>query len=140
MDQETFFTSRKDKADKHISTGFKLSEFSCRCFNDECDCVSIKKTLIQALETFRTFLANRFNRKIVMTVLSGNRCKKHNKEVGGTNGSRHMHFDACDLGLNVPITEEVIDEAKRLFDGVGWYPKKKFLHLDMRGIKTTWVL
>lgn len=68
---------------------FKKSEFACK---DGCGFDSIDLRVVKVLEDIR----NHFRDKPVI-VTSGCRCAKHNKEVGGVQGSRHVAGKAVDF-------------------------------------------
>ena len=68
---------------------FKKSEFACK---DGCGFDSIDLRVVKVLEDIR----HHFGDKPVI-VTSGCRCAKHNKEVGGVQGSRHVAGKAVDF-------------------------------------------
>lgn len=74
---------------------FKKSEFACK---DGCGFDNINLKLVKILDQMR----EHYGRPIIIT--SGCRCRKHNLEVGGVQGSRHELGKAADLyvqGVNV---------------------------------------
>lgn len=102
---------------------FKLSEFACPC----CGRVSVAKGLVTALEFFRRSWA------APILVNSGYRCVKHNQEVGGATGSRHLIGCAADVR---PVDIELIGPFQNLAGALfgrlsGWelkmYPR--FIHI-----------
>jgi uncharacterized protein YcbK (DUF882 family) len=66
-------------------------------------------------------------------VLSGYRCPKHNKAVGGVSSSYHTKGQACDLaiptGLSLDTFADLAHNAG--FKRVGRYYKQHFLHVDV---------
>lgn len=77
---------------KHFSKG----EFTCKC---GCGLNNIDLRLVKILEDY---FRNYYNAETIVT--SGCRCAKHNAEVGGVQGSRHVLGKAADFyvkGVNV---------------------------------------
>lgn len=71
------------------------------------------------------------------------RCPEHNAEEGGVTNSTHTQGLAADIwvGKAGDFSDEAIAEYERfyklikdshLFDGVGYYPRKLFCHVDVR--------
>jgi len=70
------------------------------------------------------------------------RDEAYNRSVGGAPNSQHLVW-ATDVVPNDP-TPERVDELAILadqfnFHGIGVYPEKGFVHLDMRGEKARWI-
>jgi uncharacterized protein YcbK (DUF882 family) len=66
---------------------FKISEFDCpHCGKNEMD-----QNFINRLDKAREYAATPF------IISSGYRCKKHNKEVGGSESSSHLKGLAADI-------------------------------------------
>lgn len=81
-------------------------------------------------------LREMLGRPIYLT--SGHRCKKHNVEVGGVKQSYHMQL-AFDCWCTVQEMDKFISAAETIgFRGIGRYPKRAFVHLDLRPQKTRW--
>lgn len=76
-------------------TNFKLEEFRCKC-TKSCDGypVLLDKDLLINLENLRVHYKNPIN------ITSGIRCKKHNKEVGGSATSGHLKGKASDIYIS----------------------------------------
>ena len=74
-----------------------------------------------------------FGKKVVMN--SGFRTPWHNYSVGGAGGSYHMRCQAADFFIPGVPKEKLIAYAKRsgIVGGLGCYPGKKFIHIDVRG-------
>lgn len=68
---------------------FQKSEFACKC---GCGFDSIDYKLVSILESIRSHFGDR---PVIIT--SGCRCAKHNAEVGGVQGSRHVLGKASDF-------------------------------------------
>lgn len=77
---------------------FEIQEFACKC---GCGFDDINYRLVQILENIRCYFG--YN-PIIIT--SGCRCNKHNKEVGGVQGSRHVIGKAADFYVqNVHVND-----------------------------------
>lgn len=70
---------------------FKYGEFTCHC---GCGYNTIDIRLVKILDDIR----KHYGRAAIIT--SGVRCEKHNKEVGGVNGSWHTKRKAADFYIN----------------------------------------
>lgn len=73
-----------------------------------------------------------FGRKVIMN--SGYRTPWHNYDVGGARDSYHMKCMAADFFIPGVRKSELIAYAKRvdLIGGLGCYPGRKFIHIDVR--------
>lgn len=79
---------------------FKKSEMTCKC---GCGLNNTDLRLMQVLENIRSHFGNR---PIIIT--SGCRCYRHNKEVGGVEGSRHVLGKAVDFYIsNVRVEDNL---------------------------------
>jgi len=77
-----------------------------------------------------------------LTVTSGCRCTRHNRAVGGEPYSMHTYGKAADLQSSNLTLTELCSLAMQVpqFDGggIGVYPKRNFLHVDVRGHRSRW--
>ena len=77
----------------------------------------------------------------LLTLTSTWRPEEYNKSVGGAPNSQHLVW-ATDVVPSNPTPERVKALAKIAeefnFDGIGVYPDKGFVHLDMRGYEARW--
>ena len=104
-----------------LSFHFSRSEFACPC----CGELVIDMELIDQLERLR-FLVGK-----PIIILSGYRCPKHNREVGGAPTSQHLYGRAADIRVEGMSSLELFLEALRCeFGGIGLYPN--FVHVDVR--------
>jgi uncharacterized protein YcbK (DUF882 family) len=108
-----------------LSEHFDRSEFACHHCG-RLDFVSCE--LVAGLEELRSIVG----RPIV--IVSGYRCRVHNRAVGGAARSQHVLGRAADLQPRIATPEQ----AKRAgFKGIGtrgpWV-----VHVDVRGAPATW--
>lgn len=109
---------------------FNSSEFDCKCSYSSCT-----KTLIDLEHLVK--LINLREELGPIKITSAFRCKKHNKDVGGSPTSQHCKGTATDIVTKSHTPTEIADEAEyHNFDGIGRY--KTFTHLDSRGSKARW--
>ena len=111
-----------------ISPHFNLSEFACPC----CNRVMLHPKLLVKLIELRKIL----ERPIHIT--SGYRCTKYNNQIGGILNSYHCIGLAADIKVKDINLIELLGYAEDVdFNGIGFYEKKNFLHLDVRPTKRT---
>ena len=111
-----------------ISPYFNLSEFACPC----CKRVMLHPKLLVKLIELRKIL----ERPIHIT--SGYRCTKYNNQIGGILNSYHCIGLAADIKVKDINLIELLGYAEDVdFNGIGFYEKKNFLHLDVRPTKRT---
>ncbi|MCZ7404492.1 MAG: D-Ala-D-Ala carboxypeptidase family metallohydrolase [Candidatus Methanoperedens sp.] len=70
-----------------LTNNFSRNEFACKC----CGKDDINKDFVDLLQSLRNTLSRS------MKIVSGVRCEKHNKEVGGVPGSAHTKGLASDI-------------------------------------------
>ena len=113
-----------------IAPHFNLSEFACPC----CQKVMLHPLLLSKLIALRTVLER------PVSITSGYRCSNYNRKVGGVGNSYHCIGLAADIKVkdfNLITLLEICENID--FNGIGFYEKKNFLHLDVRPtIKTRW--
>ena len=109
-----------------IARFFKLDEFAC----PYCKKVMLHPKLLSKLVELRKIL----ERPVMVT--SGYRCPKYNQEVGGVISSYHCIGLAADVAVKDIALITLLEVCENLdFDGIGFYEKKGFLHLDVRPTK-----
>ena len=112
----------------NIATHFNLSEFACPC----CNLVMLHPKLLAKLIELRNIL----ERQVYIT--SGYRCPKNNQKVGGVVNSYHRIGLAADIQAKDISLIDLLGYAEKIdFNGIGFYEKKNFLHLDVRPTKRT---
>lgn len=123
----------------YLSKNFKEEEFICKCGKCKEVPVHMKESLIylcQQLEKIRFFTGP-------IIINSGVRCQAHNKKVGGVKNSQHILGNAADIRateidvLKLYAIIDMLREEKQIRIGyIQLYKKEKFIHIDIRGIKT----
>jgi len=113
-----------------LSAHFDRAEFQCKC---GCKLDTVDVALLEELEAVRGF----FNSPV--TITSGMRCLKHNKDVGGMPGSYHLIGKAADIRVLGHTPKEIADyvEDRHAYRfGVGRY--QSFTHIDCRDTVARW--
>ena len=116
--------------DIKIAEYFSLREFECPC----CRRVMLPPDLLARLNHLRRVI----NRPIYIN--SGYRCPEENHKVGGVPGSYHLLGMAVDIHVKDFLLFDLLLFAQEIgFNGIGYYEKRNFLHLDIRsGEKRVW--
>jgi len=127
--------------DKQLTEHFKLSEFACPC----CEAVLEPEAqrLAEALEITRGLASEMRGRDCPIRISSGYRCAEHNTAVGGSPTSQHLLGLAADLIF--PPDVSMLDAVLAVYKtpqfaagGIGVYPYKRFVHVDLRGTVARW--
>lgn len=107
-----------------LSEHFSRSEFECR----HCGAVRVSCVLLDRLERLRSIV------KRPIRVVSGHRCARWNRSVGGAARSRHVIGDAADIEPRIATLTQA--EAAG-FTGIGtrgpWA-----VHVDTRPERARW--
>lgn len=115
-----------------LTLNFSRREFACPC----CGQAKIRLALVDALQELRHISGSR------ILVLSGYRCGHHNREVGGVDHSRHLTGQAADIVIAEMTVLEMASIAPRVKKfregGMGIYPSRGFIHVDVRGWRARW--
>ncbi len=105
-----------------ISPHFTLSEFQCPC----CLRVRLQPELLLRLEALRGIWGP-------LRITSGYRCTRHNRDVGGVPGSRHLIGAAADIAVTPVEQGRFARLAKKQgFEQVIPYGARGFVHLAIR--------
>ena len=101
--------SKKEEYNKRLSweniKHFKKEEFTCKC---GCNLNNINLELVKILDEIR----EHFGKPAIIT--SGCRCSKHNAEVGGVEGSRHVIGKASDFYIQGIHVNDLLSYCKTL--------------------------
>lgn len=114
-----------------ISPHFTSGEAKCKC---GCGQKIINPYLIGIIENIRGHFSK------PMMIYSWNRCKARNKAVGGSPKSQHLLGHAVDFSIPGISLKEVYDYCDKVLkvNGLGYYSKKGFIHIDCRENKARW--
>jgi uncharacterized protein YcbK (DUF882 family) len=117
-----------------LSDHFNSNEFACHC---GCGDSAVSDKLVNVLEIIRTAVGR------PLSVVSGKRCEKHNRAVGGVKNSQHKLGMAADIKVSGLTPRQVHDAIEKLhhegvahIGGLGLY--KTFVHVDVRGGVARW--
>ncbi len=92
---------------------FKESEFKCTCKGKYCDGYNGRKNkCYMKLIMFAQYMRNYYDKPI--SISSGVRCRKRNKQVGGVSNSKHIVFKAMDFKVSNLKAKEVIKVVKKM--------------------------
>lgn len=99
---------------------FKIDEFKCSC----CGMVTMDGNFLAQLDEAREIAGTSF------VITSGFRCEKHNRDVGGSPQSSHLHGKAADIAVGNSAERFRIIEAltQAGFSRIGI--AKTFIHVD----------
>lgn len=114
-----------------LSEHFSENEFRCKCCG-ELPPGGIDPILLSRLECIRALFGNK-----PITITSGYRCLKHNQEIKGSTGSKHIDGKAADFQIKGIKPYELYFVVEKIFHngGIGIY--KRHLHVDT-GPKRRW--
>ena len=107
-----------------LSENFDRAEFDCHC---GCQTNLTKPRLVLILQVIR----EHFDRPV--RVVSGTRCAKHNRKVGGAKHSQHLLGTAADIQIDGVNPGDVAAFAKTIMPGYGGIKAyATFCHVDTR--------
>ena len=124
--------SRARDGETLLSRSFRAKEFACK---DGTDPLFVDSELVQVLQAIR----DHFGAPVVIT--SGYRTAAHNRAVGGAVYSQHQYGRAADIRVSGVPVEQLAAYAETLLPGtggIGRYPAKGFVHVDVRKAKSRW--
>lgn len=111
---------------------FDREELECNC---GCGQNTVDWELMEVLLDVRDF----FGKPVLIT--SGNRCKKHNKKIGGSPRSQHLLGKAADIvviGIEPSAVYEYLCGQYSDRHGIGLYKEQQFVHIDVREDEKRW--
>lgn len=111
-----------------VSENFSRWEFACKC---GCGFAAVDVELLGVLEQVRQIFGK-------VTITSGCRCAKHNKNEKGYPKSKHVHGQAADIVCQAPagIIQDFLEEQFPDKYGLGKSPA--FTHIDVRRKRARW--
>lgn len=126
-----------------VSAHFDRKEFACRC---GCGLDVVDVELVAVVEDVRLrFQSDNIGSNVAVEITSGNRCRTHNTDVGGSPKSQHLICKAADIKVwigwrqrQVP-SDEVADYLEATYHdqyGIGRY--NTFTHIDVRRERARW--
>ena len=116
---------------KMISAHFSDKEFACKC---GCGLSEPSPALMVVLEKIRDLSGDK-----TVRIVSGRRCPKRNKQVGGAPHSQHLKGTAADIqidGMEPSNVARIAETVLSGYGGVGRY--RTFTHVDVRQAKARW--
>ena len=124
--------SRTKEGGSHLCRNFVVREFACK---DGSDPVFVDSDLVALLQNIRDHFGKPLN------INSAYRTAAHNRAVGGADYSQHLYGRAADIRISGVSTEQLAACAETLLPGtggIGRYPEKGFVHVDVRPNKSRW--
>ena len=122
--------SLKKSGNVKLSKHFSVKEFLC---NDGSDAIKIDSDLPPILQQIR----DHFNAPVHIN--SAYRTPAYNAKVGGVSNSYHTKGMAADIVVSGVSAKRVAQYAETLnCGGIGWYERKKFVHIDTRPKRVCW--
>lgn len=122
--------------EKQLARNFLRREFACRC---GCGLASPAPSLVEGLQALRNMIGR------PLDVVSGCRCKHHNKKEGGADQSQHLPdaegiCHAADVRAADMTPRDLYAHAAALcrFGGFGVDDERGTLHLDDRERLARW--
>lgn len=110
-----------------LSEHFSKKDFACNCKYCK-GSFKISLTLVGVLELIRTH----FNKRV--EVVNAYRCPQFSEEKASTRKSYHARGQAADIKvLGIPLNKIFLfAETIPQVNGIGLYPEKNFVHIDVR--------
>ena len=116
---------------KKISEHFTDKEFACKC---GCGLSEPSPALMVVLEKIRDLSGDK-----TVRIVSGRRCPKRNKQVGGAPNSQHLKGTAADIQIDGMAPRDVARLAETVLDGWGGIGRyATFTHVDVRKTRARW--
>jgi uncharacterized protein YcbK (DUF882 family) len=132
-----------------LSLNWSRAELACKCgcglgINPG----DIDPLLVDGLQRMREILGRpiwcvrRTPNGLYYAAGSGCRCVAHNRHVGGSPNSQHLFGKAADIWGHSPHILRAVALQVPQFEagGIGYYPTRGFLHVDVRKTRSRWTL
>jgi uncharacterized protein YcbK (DUF882 family) len=101
-----------------LSPHFDTREFRCH----HCGLVEVSADLVETLERLRAAIQR------PLPILSGWRCREHNRAVGGAPRSQHLYGKAADIPRGLATVPQALAAG---FTGIG-HRRNWVVHVDVR--------
>ena len=116
-----------------LTPNFSRAEMQCKC---GCGLAHMDENFMKMLQSIRDKLGP-------LSITSGVRCEKHNKDSGGYPKSAHLQSVGADIRIYGPRALALVEHARRVgFSGIGIAQKgehaKRFIHLDILPRQALW--
>ncbi len=102
-----------------------------------CKRLKVSPSLLTALDRLRK------NIRRPIRVTSAYRCPIHNRRIGGSKNSQHLKGRAADIharNMTVNALWAAAEQVGALSrGGIGVYPRKRFVHVDVRKHPARWI-
>lgn len=153
-DVKGFIRITPEIKDLYLSPDYQLKDF----INYKTPYVYLREELIYKLQLFTDYLRSKGLKFSKFKIYSAFRTPAQNASGGGGRNSCHIYGGACDIGLDFnnngkidlkekqllyeyaqKFEEELLKENPKLVGGLGYYRRKPFIHLDVRGKRERWV-
>jgi uncharacterized protein YcbK (DUF882 family) len=105
-----------------LSENFSREEFACKC---GCGLNTVDAELLNIIQAIRDHFS------VKVTINSGNRCKTHNKTIGGAPSSWHIKSRAADVVVE-GIAPRLVAEAAAQYGASGIKTYSSWTHVDTR--------
>lgn len=119
-----------------LSKNFELSEFACKCCGQTPDPNDHEfRYFVSILQEVRDLC------KFPLKIVSGYRCEKHNKKVGGVKDSSHLKGIAVDIEITNDYSRLILIQSALEVNIKRIGISKTFIHLDIDDTKNNaiWV-
>lgn len=118
---------------------FRMEEFRCRCGSGECRaCGGLPPAVRDNIEALVTEVLDpaRHGYGGPVVVNSGYRCARHNRAVGGVEGSQHVRGEAADVCCsdNERLAKVIVENGRydQLIRYMGAGGKVRFIHVSWK--------
>uniref|UniRef100_A0A7C3YTA0 Peptidase M15A C-terminal domain-containing protein n=1 Tax=candidate division WOR-3 bacterium TaxID=2052148 RepID=A0A7C3YTA0_UNCW3 len=162
-----FIELKKEWEDIFISPNYRIREFvgSAGGRNSSLPYLALREELVYKLELLNEKVSSRFG-ATKLKIVSGFRTPARNYNAGGGRNSAHIYGGAADVLLDTDgdgeiddlnhdgrrnskdskilaslveeLDEELEKEYPQLVGGLGWYRRRGFIHVDVRGKRDRW--
>ncbi|MEO0100805.1 MAG: D-Ala-D-Ala carboxypeptidase family metallohydrolase [candidate division WOR-3 bacterium] len=154
-----FIELKKEWEDIFVSPHYQIKEFTHTPY------LTLREELVYKLELLNEKVASRYGVE-KLKIVSGFRTPAKNYNAGGGRNSAHIYGGAADVTLDADgdgdiddlnrdgrrnsrdsklicslveeLDNELANKYPQLVGGLGWYRRRDFIHIDVRGKKDRW--